>query len=67
MNVDFPVLTAPTTPRYISPPLLLAMFLIGTVYPVKFKLTRDPTTSTYGIFKTYKNRLYNLGWGDKSP
>lgn len=35
--------------------LLLAMFLIGTVYPVKMELTRDPRTSTYGIFKTYKN------------
>lgn len=31
--------------------LLIAMFIIGTVYPVRMELTRDPKSSTYGIFK----------------
>ena len=31
--------------------LLLAAFLIGTVYPIRMELTRDPKSSTYGIFK----------------
>lgn len=32
--------------------LLVTAFIIGTVYPIKLELTRDPKSSTYGIFKT---------------
>jgi len=31
--------------------LLVAVFIIGTVYPIKMELTRDPKSSTYGIFE----------------
>lgn len=31
--------------------LLISAFIIGTVYPLRMELTKDPRSSTYGIFK----------------